>query len=280
MLSERELYYNTHYKKETGIRIATTLGSFFLVVFLILLYKSKCKKETPSPTPAETSFLHLNQIHPKGPPTPHRINHQEYPHYPALLLTSAPESPEEAGRKLIDIHVILPTPTISPSSSTQFDQQRKPFCPSLSETFKYVDDTSSENIPGLESRSGSLCSGSDSVFASPPAPDQITLLTPTMRRVSTGSGYSGLSSELVQVQVHRGSFCSSMSGESVSGYVEGRRRSSSTQTTVSDLQACLGVAGSPNLLLPPLASLAPREGKRMRRGGQLDQQDGDQEEDL
>lgn len=130
-----------------------------------------------------------------------------------------------------------------------------------------MDDTSSENIPEVRDSGddddaedqGSL--GSDSVFmcCEPPPPPLLPKRRPS---ASPSSYYSGLDEEwkvtLTQARAqvhHRDSFTSDI--ESVNDYLEGggsgggsgsecnsRRRSSSTQTTMSDLQHCLGLASA------------------------------------
>jgi hypothetical protein len=149
----------------------------------------------------------------------------------------------------------------SASSSTGTPFTGSPF--TFPDNLKYVDDTSSENIPecrdGLgEEEDDEQSLGSDSVFTccEPPPPP----LPPKRRPSTSPSYYSGLEEEwrvtLTQAQAqvhHRDSFASDL--ESVNDYLEGnnssggagsgtnsRRRSSSTQTTLSDLQHCLGLA--------------------------------------
>lgn len=231
------------------------------------------------------------------------------------------QSSSGGGRQSIDIHVILPTPTISPSSSEHFraeqplpgpssyaapqlihhlpqqhyyylnDRRRSsasssnttwtggnsPFTGSpftFPDNLKYVDDTSSENIPGGRDDDDGLDDqgsvGSDSVFAccEPPPPPLPPKNSASRRASACPSSYSGLAEEewrvmltKARVQVHhRDSFASDL--ESVNDYLEGgsgagsgagsRRRSSSTQTTLSDLQHCLGIATrSPSPRLSP-----------------------------
>jgi len=166
----------------------------------------------------------------------------------------------------IDIHIIQPSPSISPSNSEMFsrpnqripgpESQWKRHRPSTghrasdsdvnsplliflhAENLKFMDDTSSENLPtrGSDEDVESPSIGSDSVFTF--ACD---------RRRSSASAYTGLEeddencamtlSEATAQVHHRDSFCSS---EVESDYMESRgRRSSSTQTTLSDLRMTL-----------------------------------------
>lgn len=43
VMLKREVFFSQKYDPMTGVRIASTLGGFFLIVLLTLLYKSKCK---------------------------------------------------------------------------------------------------------------------------------------------------------------------------------------------------------------------------------------------
>jgi len=43
VMHQREVFFKEKYDPMTGVRIASTLGFFFLFVLLTLLYKSKCK---------------------------------------------------------------------------------------------------------------------------------------------------------------------------------------------------------------------------------------------
>lgn len=376
----------------TGVRIASTLGGFFLLVLLTLWYKSKCKgKHSREPSTLTLnsipfggghvtlmrgqniqvnghqfppglnqmtldSISYGNQIHPEKGGYPQVFTNcvprgeGDNLKNPAVLLITAQESSDEessgrdnpevlyspvspplegvqskgGGKFLgdkgnIDIHVILPTPSISPSGSENFNSgqyfggnsllpkgaprgrllvsrslsseqdSELSECSVVSEelafggkcsvfsldNLKYVDDTSSENIPtgndpdSDDKEEDSRSIGSDSVFAC--FEHNFDHVAPT-RRVSSVSGTSSgllcspypgrsicqnvMSNHLppppvpakddlpvtIQAQVHhRDSFCSDL--ESVNDYMETgarRRRSSSTQTTLSDLRQALG----------------------------------------
>ncbi|CAG7831593.1 unnamed protein product [Allacma fusca] len=357
-------YFRNNYDVMTGLRIAGTLGGFFVLVLLTLLYKSKCKKSSrePSPVPMgvvgptlptpRASVIHSSlqersslAVVTESPQYMTQMNHK-YFNKPAVLLTAAnSESSDEdfsisgfvmaergGGGRLracqgdllkcsphsgsspkhnmkwfqqsIDIHVILPTPTISPSSSETFTRVRMKKDRSILEfgdylsvdgsesemsalvppagalcfagNLKYVDDTSSENIPTRASdyddqdNDSRRSIGSDSVFAcydseygpeisvAPPPPPPPPVPTPPPRytrkrcdkpnlRRKSSSFYDNEDDDececrmtLTQAQVHhRDSYCGSEL-ESVNDYLEShRRRSSSTQTTLSDLRQCL-----------------------------------------
>jgi len=347
----------------TGVRIACTLGGFFLFVLLTLLYKSRCKKSSregapPLQMPPSTSLLssqplvlsmegderasssnpHFRHCSPSPPDLRNYPKfYQEFrsmlPQNPAVLLTAdSPTSSsgscslsslhgkeltgfgENAGKRMtllhqntIDIHVIQPTPTMSPSGSENFSSRiggallKTPTPSSITSNvssllrmsgdsggrersaslisgsssihsnsynphqftldglnLRYADDTeSSDNIPTRASDwdSDTHSTESDSVFETlhesaallyskkksaipPPLP---TLVVPDdgqrARSASMSPQYF-----IHRAQVHRDSNCSEP--ESVTDYAEmsgrGRaRRSSSTQTTLSDLRQYL-----------------------------------------
>lgn len=229
------------------------------------------------------------------------LNHPTIQHLNPGTLSPTKGQNQKGGRmkwleQNIDIHVILPTPTISPSGSEHFctrDHPISPLLPSIPgggnsisrrgsgsggdrdrsssvgstsytgggvfflDNLKYVDDTSSENIPTIEDQDQDTRSiGSDSVFAG--FEHNFDHVAPGYgRRISSVSGYgpgksgpvdeeSDFKLTLTQAQAqvhHRDSFCSEV--ESVNDYLESnRRRSSSTQTTFSDLQQCLSLSCS------------------------------------
>lgn len=370
---ERLKFYNTHYDYMTGLRIAATLGGFFLFVLLTLLYKSKCKKSSRDPTPdpmfsqprthPDLVVLKSNPCHQPieevNPMLQHHLflDHQQpgpshhHNHFqsPKLLLTAAHDSSESSieselsltgyyrrgsnsssskyqriptatdtstynyKKKVsqptqqmsllqqnIDIHVIQPTPTISPSGSanifhkpskkkskksqsfrpsyhsadSEFSANANPlfFLQAESLSIKYMDDTSSENIPtrgaDLEDDGSGESFGSDSVFS---YERKISQASFTDEQDEGDGEVCRVTLTEAQAQVHhRDSFCSS-EYESITDYLEcHRRRSSSTQTTWSDLRQCLGFghvsSGNVSPQFPPGTSAGTRRHNSVGHG--------------